>query len=65
MSLALDTRYRRKWFIGPTRAQIYDGVRWIWLSKIGTERQRELDKNFRESKRILQKLGDPCNKWAA
>jgi hypothetical protein len=62
MLKALDIRYRSRWFIGPIRAQIFDGVRWIWLSKVGTERQRMIDKNYRRSMTLLWGMG-PDRLW--
>jgi len=54
--MILSVRYRRKWLIGPLRAEIYDGVRWVRLSAICTERQRLIDENFRRNELILREI---------
>lgn len=53
----LSIRYRKIWFFGPQRAEIWDGIRWVRLSADMTEIQRRADKNSNAIEVILRSIG--------
>lgn len=58
MPKQFEVRYRWSWLDFQTRAELFDGERWVRLSKDGTERQRQSDAYFRDTiESIFQNCG--------